>query len=159
MENIYNWDEKGFMMGISHSTKRVMSKEAYTSGRNRQASQDGSREFITLLACICTDGTYIPLALIYTSNSHDLLDTWICDLQDEDIAHFGSSENGWSSYEFGMTWLRDIFNQYIKEKASRSKRLLIVDRHSSHVNMAFLNWAYDERIIILVLPPHSTHRL
>ena len=30
------------------------------------------------------------------------------------------------------------------------KRLLIVDGHSSHVNMKFL---------VLILPPHSTHRL
>jgi len=130
------------MMGISHSTKRVMSKEAYTSGRNRQASQDGSREFITLLACICADGTYIPLALIYTGNGYDLLNTWMNDLQDKDIAHFSSFENGWSSHEFGITWLRDIFNRYTKEKAGRSRRLLIVDGHSSHVNIAFLNWAH-----------------
>ena len=159
MENVYNWDEKGFMMGISHSTKRVMSKEAYTSGRNRQASQDGSREFVTLLACICADGTAIPPALIYTGTGHELLDTWMNDLQDDDIAHFGTSENGWSSHEFGITWLQDIFNWYTKEKAGRSRRLLIVDGHSSHVNMEFLNWAHNERILILVLPPHSTHRL
>ena len=34
-----------------------------------------------------------------------------------------------------------------------------MDGHSSHVNMAFLN-KYDElRILVLILPPHSTHRL
>ncbi len=34
-----------------------------------------------------------------------------------------------------------------------------MDGHSSHVNMAFLN-KYDElRILVLILSPHSTHRL
>jgi len=39
------------------------------------ASQDGSREFISLLACICADGTAIPPALIYQGTSRDLQDT------------------------------------------------------------------------------------
>ena len=34
-----------------------------------------------------------------------------------------------------------------------------MDGHSSHVNLTFLNKCDDLRIIVLVLPPHSTHRL
>jgi hypothetical protein len=30
---MYNWDEKGFMIGIAGATKRVINREAYTSGR------------------------------------------------------------------------------------------------------------------------------
>ena len=37
--------------------------------------------------------------------------------------------------------------------------LLIVDGHSSHVNMAFLDWADIHRIIVHIMPPHSTHKL
>jgi hypothetical protein len=43
--------------------------------------------------------------------------------------------------------------------SSREKRLLIVDDHSSNINMAFINECDSLRIILLVLPPHSTHRL
>jgi len=49
-----------------------MSKEAYKSGRIRYASQDGNREFISLLACVCADGTALPAALIYQGKSGDL---------------------------------------------------------------------------------------
>ena len=34
-----------------------------------------------------------------------------------------------------------------------------MDGHSSHVNMEFINWADQHGIIIMILPPHSTHRL
>jgi hypothetical protein len=34
-----------------------------------------------------------------------------------------------------------------------------VDGHSSHVNMAFVDWADQYGIILLILPPHTTHRL
>jgi hypothetical protein len=37
--------------------------------------------------------------------------------------------------------------------------MLLVDGHSSHVNMAFLNWCDAHRIVVMILPPHSTHRL
>ena len=35
-------------------------------------SQDGSREFISLLATIYTDGSTLPPALIYQGDSYDL---------------------------------------------------------------------------------------
>ena len=55
--------------------KRIMSCETYGLGRVRQAVQDGSREFITLIACVSAIGRRLPPTLLYTSESHDLLDT------------------------------------------------------------------------------------
>jgi prepilin-type processing-associated H-X9-DG protein len=53
------------------------------------------------------------------------------------------------------------FERHTKENApkTRAKRLLIVDRHSSHVNIAFLDYADRHGIIVYILPAHSTHRL
>jgi hypothetical protein len=74
-ENIYNWDEKGFLMGVCRALKRIMTKEAYTSSRCKQNAQPKSREFITLLACVSTIGRRLPSALIYKSESYELRDT------------------------------------------------------------------------------------
>ena len=49
-----------------------MSLEALRSGRITYTMTDGNREFVTLLACICADGTSIPVSLIYKGESHDL---------------------------------------------------------------------------------------
>ena len=47
-----------------------------------------------------------------------------------------------------------------KEKITiRDRRLLIVDGHSSHVNLPFIEYADRNRILLAVFPPHSTHRL
>jgi len=54
---IYNWDEKGFILGLAHAVKHIMSLGALKAGWIMGAMQDGSREFISLLACICADGT------------------------------------------------------------------------------------------------------
>ena len=37
--------------------------------------------------------------------------------------------------------------------------LLLVDSYSSYVNIEFIDWADRHRIIIMILPPHITHRL
>jgi len=88
-----------------------------------------------------------------------LRDSWVEDLEDSDDFFFGASSNGWSNDAFGLKWLTDVFEPNTAETAGRGKRLLIVDGHSSHINMAFINKCWDLRIILLVLPPHSTHRL
>ena len=32
-DNVYNWDEKGFLIGQASATRRIMSKAAVRSGR------------------------------------------------------------------------------------------------------------------------------
>src|SRR5450432_3612829 len=138
-----------------------MSREALRSGRVKNARQDGNREFISLLACICADGTTLPAGLIYQGASYDLQDTWLDDFNSNDeVAYFVASANGWSCDSLGYQWLRDIFDRYTKEKAGiRKRRILIVDGHSSHINMKFLDLVDKLRILVHILPPHSTHRL
>jgi len=88
--------------------KHVMSKEALRSGRVTNACTDGSREFISLLACICADSTFLPLALIYKGASHDLNDSWLEDVG-ETTAYFAATANGWTCDDLGIDWLTRVF--------------------------------------------------
>jgi hypothetical protein len=89
------------------------------------------------------------------------MDSWVDDIGAGDEAFFRSSPTGWSNNEFGLEWLRKVFHPSTIAKAekARCRRLLVVDGHSSHVNMEFLDTCEQLRIIILILPPHATHRL
>ncbi|PVH81736.1 DDE-domain-containing protein, partial [Cadophora sp. DSE1049] len=158
-ENIWNFDEKGFIMGYCSSVKRIMTLEAYKSGRVTKAKQDGSREFVSCLACVSALGKWIPPLLIYRGDSKELQNTWVQDVKPGDKCYFSISENGWSSIAMGMKWLQEVFEKHTKPSSPREHRLLLLDGHSSHVNMAFIRWADTHRIILLVLPPHTTHRL
>jgi hypothetical protein len=64
-ENIYNTDEKGFLVGIIGRSKRVFSKAVWERKEKTQALQDGSRERITVIAAVCADGNALPPALIF----------------------------------------------------------------------------------------------
>ena len=67
-ENLYNWDEKGFLIDYASVTHRIMSMEALKNGRIQYAYKDGNREFISLLAYILVNGTTLSLSLIYKGN-------------------------------------------------------------------------------------------
>jgi hypothetical protein len=58
-------DEKGCMLGILTRSKRVFSRRLYEEGKIKAHIQDSNREWITLLACICADGSALAPALIY----------------------------------------------------------------------------------------------
>ena len=157
-DNIYNWDEKGFILGQATATQRIINREALESGRITRASQDGSREFISLLACISASGTALPPALIYKGDT-SLQNTWLKDWECKDLAHFAVSPNGWSSNALGLHWLQSVFHRYTYETVGRGRRLLLIDSHSSHVNLRFIDTCDRLRILLLILPPHATHRL
>jgi hypothetical protein len=136
-----------------------MSLEALESGRITHVSQDGNREFISLLVCIAADGTALPPALIYKSDSGVLQDTWVEDVNPDDEAFFAVSTKGWSCDVLGLNWLENVFHHYTKQKAGNRRCLLIVDGHSSYVNLKFINKCDNLRILLLILPSHSTHHL
>ena len=71
-DDIWNVDEKGFLIGIGLKMRRIMSRKAYEEGRCRQSTQDGNREFITLIACVLALGKALPPTLLYKGKSKDL---------------------------------------------------------------------------------------
>lgn len=140
--------------------KRIVPIDHLRSKRTLGSSQDGSREFISLLATICADGSALPPALIYQGASLDLQDTWLEDYDSSsDEAYFAVSHKGWTTDDLGLSWLSKIFEPLTRPKAGHAKRLLIMDGHSSHVNLRFIDTCDNHGVIVVILPPHSTHRL
>jgi hypothetical protein len=65
LRHTYNMDEKGFLIGPIGKRKRIFSKVSWDSKEARAPIQDGSREWITVLAAVCADGEALPPSLIY----------------------------------------------------------------------------------------------
>ena len=100
--------------------------------------------------------------LIYKAVSGLLQDSWVQDFSGLiHNAFFTSSPTGWTNDNIALEWIQAIFDRYTKEKArnGRDWRLLFVDGHGSHVTIRFLDYCYNNRIIVAVFPPYSTHRL
>ena len=155
-------DEKGFLIGVLQKMQRVYSKEAFQKGNIVAAGQDGNREWITLIATICMDGSWIPPTLIYQAVSGDIQDTWVTEVDPkEHQVHFASTATGWTNENLGYKWLTTVFDRFSKAKArqGRDYRLLILDGHNSHLNIRFLDWCGEHKVLVAYFPSHSTHRL
>ena len=145
--NIWNFDEKGFLIGLIQKTLRIIPIKSLKKGRIRGALQDGNREFISLLAYISAAGQRLSLGLIYCSESGNIQESWLEDFNTQELsqrAYFATSATGWTSDIHGLSWLKR-FNQETKLIASNGiqKRLLILDGHSSHITETFINKAID----------------
>ena len=68
----------------------------------------------------------------------------------------GYQKKGYTSGEIATAWIED-WDKLTKAKANGRHRLLVVDGHSSHFTMGFLQYARNNKIIILCYPSHSTH--
>ena len=159
---MYNMDEKGFSLGTMTKQHRVFTKEAIKKGRIKGHSQDSNREWITIIATICADSIWCPLAIIFAGKSEKLQDSWVDSVElGRHNASFSTSPNGWTSDKLGVAWLEDVFNPATKAKArnGRDWRLLFIDGHGSHVTMKFLNWCQKHSVLLAIYPLHSTHRL
>lgn len=131
-DDIYNFDETGFAIGIA-STSRVVT----TSDRRGKAIQiqPGDREWATVIEAINAKGWYLPPMVILKGKVHistcyennDLPSDWIIAL----------SENGWTNNELGFKRLVEVFESYTVSRSVDKYRLLILDGHGSHAAPEF----------------------
>ena len=99
-EDIYNFDETGFAMGLIATTKVVTRAEYY--GR-RSLLQPGNREWVTSIECTNASGWALPPCLIFKGKV--FIQSWF---EDSAISHnwqFELSPNGWTSNEIRLRWL------------------------------------------------------
>ena len=156
----YNMDEKGFMIGVTTRTKHVFSRRMWEKKEVTATIQDGNRAWITLIACVCGDGSVLPPGLIYESKNCTIQEGWVDEIKSgEHTAHVTSTASGWTDNKTGLAWLQQVFDRYTKTKARRKWRLLILDGHGSHLTMEFIDYCDQNRILLAAFPPHSTHTL
>jgi hypothetical protein len=70
-----------------------------------------------------------------------------------------SSPSGWTNNEIGLAWLEQVFDRKTRLKAQGRWRLLIINGHGSHLTQDFLAFCDENKILLFVFPPHSTHTL
>jgi len=159
--NVYNMDESGFSIGAIKAGKVVVDKQV----RTRYQAEPGRQEWVTVIECICGDGTSISPYIIF--KGMDINRKWV----PENVPHtwrIGVGANGWTSQKHAMEWMREVFEPETRSKAgtflrtnslTRDKlpRVLICDGHDSHVTGDVIEHCMENNIKLLILPPHSSH--
>ena len=111
---------------------------------------------------MCGDGSTLDPTIIF--KEEEFIAEWFHKLPrvPEKIL-FGQSHNGWTDESMARKFLeRNFGNGSVTEQKARDTndyRLLLFDGHSSHVNIAFLEFCIENKIIPFCLPPHTTQHL
>ena len=71
--------------------------------------------------------------------------------------HISTSQNGWTNNELGQAYSEDHFDP--KETLKGEYRIFIVDGHDSHLTTKAIQHCIDNKIVLLCLPPNTTHML
>ena len=101
-EDTYNMDEKGFALGDAGKMRVLCSKQ----NMQTYVTQDGSREWVTLIECISVDGRLLSMFLIFKGKVQ--MKSWF-EILEEKEACIAVSENGWTNNVLGLGW----FEKYV----------------------------------------------
>jgi len=111
------------------------------------------RRDVTVMCAVNAAGTYVPPLMIFKrKRMTELL------LKGSPPGTIGAvSDNGWINGDVFLRWLKH-FVLHVKPSAE-NKVILVVDGHSTHKSLAAIDYARDNYVIMISLPPHSTHHM
>jgi hypothetical protein len=100
-DDVHNFDETGFQMGVIGSMKVV-------TGSERRARPDlvqpGDREWVTVIQSVCAAGHATPPFIIYKGHVH--ISAWYEETSIPRNWKLSVSENGWTNNALGLEWLK-----------------------------------------------------
>ncbi len=155
-------NEKSFLLEVLQKTQRVFSLKHFDSDKLLSADQDDNREWIILIAIICMNMTYILSLIIYQAISGNVQNSWLTEYDfKEQFCFFAFFTTDWTNDELIYSWLTIVFDRNTRSKVrnSRDYRLLFIDEHDSHINMKFLDWCEQNKMLVTLYSSHSTHCL
>ena len=146
---IYNMDETG--LTVVHRPHKVVAKRGQKQIGKMVSGEKG--QTVTAICACSASGNYVPPALIYKRKR---MNTVL--LQGSPAGTIGyTSENGWTNNELFIKWL-EHFTKFVKPSKSEPI-ILILDGHGSHKTLSSIEFAREHGIVMISLPPHTTHEL
>lgn len=118
------------------------------------AATSGERGKNHTIACaVSAAGHYIPPMIIFPRSrmSANLM------IDGPPGAIYRANKSGWITEQLFVEWLA-----HFKEKTNASAQnpvLLILDNHSTHCSVEAFDFCADNGIVMLSIPPHTSHRL
>ena len=125
-------------------------KKAYTA-------QPGRQDWVTVIECISASGMSISPYVIF--KGEHLVSSWI-PMTPPTGWQFTTNISGWTNNFHGIQWIQHFDKATSAQLTSPDEyRLVLCDGHDSHVSGAVAAYCLQHKIILALLPPHSSHLL
>lgn len=146
---IYNMDETG--ISTVHETSKILASKGQKRVGAVSSAERG--QTTTVICAFNASGGYVPPAFIYARKRM----TQCLQVNGPCNALYLCSKNGWTNEALFVQWLHH-FKKYSSPTIAEPV-LLIIDNHGSHISKEAYEFCKENFIILLSLPPHSSHRL
>ena len=143
---IFNFDEVG--MPFQHAPVRVLAEKQQ---KHVYSISSGNKSQITVLACSAASGYVLPPFVVLKRRSPNGFS-----IGEFPGTVYMETDSGWSNSAVFERW---ILNHFLPLAPSVRPLLLLLDGHSSHYNPVVVEKAVDSGVILLSLPPNTTHLL
>ncbi|GFO40977.1 pogo transposable element with krab domain [Plakobranchus ocellatus] len=110
------------------------------------------RDSITVNGCAGADRRMLPPYVVYSAKN--LRDAWT--IGRPQGCRYNCSDKGWMDSTVFVGWFEELF---LKSIPSERPVILFFDGHKSHTSVRLIQSAMKNRVILLKLPPNSTHTL
>ena len=142
---IFNCDETG--MPLNPPSPKVVHK---VGAKNPCYLTGGSKTQVSVLACASAAGYAIPPFVIFDRK------TLNPQLTKGEVSgtSYGLSQNGWIDRTLFCDWM---FEHFLAFAPPARPLLLLLDGHSSHYCPEVIKACAEEEVIIMALPPNTTH--
>ena len=150
-KRIFNADESGF------NTKGSFERLIVGKGKDAQQLRptEGKTNY-SVLVCGNAAGQYVPPYVVYKGTDTTINCAWT--LNGPPNAAYSTSKSGWMDAERFSAWL-PWFDSRIEEMKIQKPVVVLMDGYSSHLSIGLLEIAKERNIILVKLPPNSTHIL
>ena len=143
-QQIWNADESGF--SLCPKSGRVL---ALVGTKDVYQVTGNSKEQITTLCAISATGSVVPPMHVFPGKRFKIDPMINC----VPNAFFGKSDKGWMTAELFYQWLSKHFIHH----ATIRPLVLLIDGHTSHIDISTAKLYRDNQILLYCLPPHSSH--
>ncbi len=146
---IYNLDETK-LLTVQTSEKVFAGAEC----RRLNHVTSAERGTLTTGCCIiCANGTYLPPILVFPRTNIQPYMT-----NSAPVGTLGLAQpTGWMNEELFLHVMKHFVKYSHSSKENPS--LLIMDNHESHIQPDILDYASENGVVIVTIPPHCSHRL
>ena len=144
-EAVYNMDETG--VPLEPRPPKVVAQKGKKKIRYQTS---GQKQQITVIGCGSATGQCLPPFIIFAAKQVNYLWT----KNEVSGAHYAVSDKGWVDQKLFFFFLEEHF---LTHAVAYRPLLLLLDGHSTHIDLPSLKFARDQGIIIFCLPPHTTH--
>ena len=157
---IINMDESGFSSRpLKNSTQNCCFVSNCTIPPTFKEEHDSSH--ISIVGAVSTDGKPLKPMLLSVNKTppNNIKGTWL-----EDQFEWFQTPKGYMNHLAMISWIKTVLIPYvtlerIEHNAEDQPALLIMDGLKSHLMSEILDLLNENKIIILCLPPHSSHIL